>query len=402
LKKIVLAYSGGLDTSVCVPWLKEKYNAEIITMTVDVGQVDDLDVIQKKAEDLGVLNHYSIDARQEFCEGYIFPCIKANGRYQNKYPLGTALSRPLIATKLVEIAKKEGADAVAHGSTGMGNDQVRFEVTIKGLDPSLEIIAPIREWNLTRDQELEYAQKNNIVLGKSSEYSIDENLWGRSIEGGKLEDPSHEPNEEIFQWVTPLTKALDNEEEISLSFHEGIPKRLNGVEMGPVDLILEMNRKLGAHGIGIIDHIEDRLVGIKSREVYECPAAYGIIEAHKELEKLVLTRRELSFKQRIEEEWAWLVYSGLWLEPLRYDLEAFISLTQKKVDGEVKMKLYKGNLRVTGRSSANSLYDYAMATYEASSTFDQTASSGFVELWGLGSRTAFRALQRGEGEKNEK
>ncbi|MCZ6616005.1 MAG: argininosuccinate synthase [Thaumarchaeota archaeon] len=402
MKKIVLAYSGGLDTSVCVPWLKENYDAEIVTMTVDIGQVDDLAVIQKKAEDLGVLNHYSIDARQEFCEGYIFPCIRANGLYQNKYPLGTALSRPLIATKLVDIAKKEGAVAVAHGSTGKGNDQVRFEVTIKGLDPSLEIIAPIREWNLTRDQELDYAQKNNIVLGNSSEYSIDENLWGRSIEGGKLEDPGHEPNEEIFQWVTPPTKALDNEEEISLSFVEGIPKRLNGVEMGPVDLILEMNRKLGAHGIGIIDHIEDRLVGIKSREVYECPAAIGIIEAHKELEKLVLTRRELSFKQRIEEEWAWLVYSGLWLEPLRYDLEAFIALTQKKVDGEVKMKLYKGNLRVSGRSSPSSLYDYAMATYEASSTFDQTSSSGFVELWGLGSRTAFRALQRGEVEKNEK
>ena len=402
MKKIVLAYSGGLDTSVCVPWLKENYDAEIVTMTVDIGQIDDLDIIQKKAEDLGVLNHYSIDARQEFCEGYIFPCIKANGLYQNKYPLGTALSRPLIATKLVDIAKKEGAVAVAHGSTGKGNDQVRFEVTIKGLDPSLEIIAPIREWNLTRDQELDYAQKNNIVLGKSSEYSIDENLWGRSIEGGKLEDLMNEPSEEVFQLVTPLTKTSDNEEEISLSFVEGIPKRLNGVEMGPVDLILVMNRKLGAHGIGIIDHIEDRLVGIKSREVYECPAAIGIIEAHKELEKLVLTRRELSFKQRIEEEWAWLVYSGLWLEPLRYDLEAFIALTQKKVDGEVKMKLYKGNLRVSGRSSPSSLYDYAMATYEASSTFDQTSSTGFVELWGLGSRTAFRALQRGEVEKNEK
>ncbi len=383
----------------CVPWLRENYNAEIITMTVDIGQVDDLDVIRKKAEDLGVLKHYGIDARQEFCEEYIFPCIKANGLYQNKYPLGTALSRPLIAKKLVEIAKKEGAGAVAHGSTGKGNDQVRFEVTIKGLDPSLEIIAPIREWNLTRDQELEYAQKNNIVLGNSSEYSIDENLWGRSIEGGKLEDPKNEPDEEILQWVTPLHKASDNEEEISLSFHGGIPKRLNGVEMGSVDLILELNRKLGGHGIGIIDHIEDRLVGIKSREVYECPAATGIIQAHKELENLVLTRQELSFKQRIEEEWAWLVYSGLWLEPLRNDLEAFISLTQKKVDGEVKMKLYKGNLRISGRTSASSLYDYAMATYESSSTFNQTSSAGFVELWGLGSRTAYRAMQRGEGEE---
>ncbi|MCH8022636.1 MAG: argininosuccinate synthase [Thaumarchaeota archaeon] len=398
MKKIVLAYSGGLDTSVCVPWLREKYNAEIITMTVDIGQVDDLSVIQKKAEDLGVLKHYGIDARQEFCEGYIYPCIKANGLYQNQYPLGTALSRPLIATKLVEIANKEGAIAVAHGSTGKGNDQVRFEVTIKGLDPSLEIIAPIRDWSLTRDQELAYAKKNNIVLGNSSEYSIDENLWGRSIEGGKLEDPMNEPNEEIFQWVTPLSKAPDDEEEISLSFIGGIPKRLNGVEMGPVELILELNRKLGVHGIGIIDHIEDRLVGIKSREVYECPAATGIIVAHKELEKLVLTRHELAFKQRIEDEWTWLVYSGLWLEPLRNDLEAFISLTQKKVDGEVKMKLYKGNLRVSGRTSANSLYDYGMATYESSSTFNQSSSAGFVELWGLGSRTAFRALQRHGGE----
>ncbi|MFQ6010716.1 MAG: argininosuccinate synthase [Nitrososphaerales archaeon] len=397
MKKIVLAYSGGLDTSVCIPWLKENYDAEIITMTVDLGQVDDLGVIQKRAEDLGVIKHYGIDARQEFFDGYIGPCIQANGLYQAKYPLATALSRPLISSKLVEVARKEGAVAVAHGSTGKGNDQVRFEITIKGIDPSLEVIAPIREWNLGREEEMAYARKNNIFLEKSSSYSIDENLWGRSIEGGMLEDPMNAPSEEVFRLVTPASKAPDKEEEISLNFAGGLPNKLNGVEMGAVELIVELNRRIGQHGVGIVDHIEDRLVGIKSREVYECPAATGIIEAHKEVEKLVLTRQELSFKRKIEEEWTWLVYSGLWIEPLRNDLEAFISLTQKKVDGEVKMKLYKGNMSIFARSSKRSLYDHGMATYDASSTFDQAFAAGFVELWGLGSRRAYQVLQEHEG-----
>lgn len=386
---IALAYSGGLDTSVAIKWLQEKYNADVVTVTVEVGQQEDLDEIARRAEILGVKKHYTIDANEEFIEDYVAPSIKANGLYQGKYPLGTALARPLIAKKLVDVAVKEKATAVAHGSTGKGNDQVRFDVTIKALAPSLRIVAPVREWNLSREEELKYAKEKGIpVKPKKSLFSIDQNLWGRSIEAGPLEDPMFEPPLEAFEWVRPAEDTPDTPLYLDIKWEEGVPTSVNGEASGGVELISKLNRDAGAHGVGIVDHIEDRLVGIKSREVYEAPAALCLIEAHRDLEKLVLTRSELAFKSRVEQEWAWLVYSGLWVEPLREDLQAFIDATQKRVNGFVKIKLYKGGLRVVGRSSSNSLYDTGLATYTALSAFNQRAAEGFIELWGLQSRQA--------------
>lgn len=386
---IALAYSGGLDTSVAIKWLQEKYNADVVTVTVEVGQQEDLDEIARRAEILGVKKHYTIDANEEFIEDYVAPSIKANGLYQGKYPLGTALARPLIAKKLVDVAVKEKATAVAHGSTGKGNDQVRFDVTIKALAPSLRIVAPVREWNLSREEELKYAKEKGIpVKPKKSLFSIDQNLWGRSIEAGPLEDPMFEPPLETFEWVKPAEDTPDTPLYLDIKWEEGVPTSVNGEASGGVELISKLNRDAGAHGVGIVDHIEDRLVGIKSREVYEAPAALCLIEAHRDLEKLVLTRSELAFKSRVEQEWAWLVYSGLWVEPLREDLQAFIDATQKRVNGFVKIKLYKGGLRVVGRSSSNSLYDTGLATYTALSAFNQRAAEGFIELWGLQSRQA--------------
>jgi argininosuccinate synthase len=391
-KKIVLAYSGGLDTSVAIKWLQEQCDADVVTLTVDVGQMDDLVKIREKAEALGVLEHYSVDARDEFAQRYVYPSVKANGLYEGKYPLGTALARPLIASKLIEVAEKEGAFAVSHGCTGKGNDQVRFDVTIKALKPGLKIVAPVREWNLSRDQEIEYAKKKGIPIQRKSQFSIDQNLWGRSIESGPLEDAACEPPSEAFEWVKPLTETPDQPGYIDLAFEEGAPTSVNGESMDPVTLIAQVNEMAGTHGVGIIDHIEDRLVGIKSREVYECPAALCIIEAHNDLEKLVLTRHELFFKSHAELEWAWLVYAGLWVDPLREDLDAFIDATQRRVTGKVKIKLYKGGYRIISRSSPNSLYDLKMATYDLSSTFDQKAAEGFIDLWGLPSRAAKAAL----------
>lgn len=386
---MVLAYSGGLDTSVCIKWLQERYDADVISVTLDLGQKDNFDEIKERALALGVKNHYQIEAKDEFIQDYIIPAIKANALYEEKYPLSTALGRPLIAKKLVQIAEKEGADAVAHGCTGKGNDQVRLDVTIKCLNPSLKVIAPVREWNMNREEEMVYAQEKGIPIRPSrSIYSIDQNIWGRSIEGGPLEDPNEEPDEDIFEWVTLPEEAPDTPGYLDLEFHNGIPIKANGVEMGPRELIEYVNAFAGSHGIGIIDHIEDRLVGIKSREVYECPAAVSIIEAHKDLEKLVLTKHELSFKSVVDEKWAWLVYCGLWLEPLKEALDAFVNETQNKVSGNVRLKLYKGNMRVVGRSSKYSIYDLSMATYTGASRFDQSHSTGFIELWGLQSRLA--------------
>ncbi|MDW8044517.1 MAG: argininosuccinate synthase [Nitrososphaerota archaeon] len=388
-ERVVLAYSGGLDTSVAIKYFQEKYNMDVITVTVNIGQVEDLNEIAERAKALGAIKHYSIDALREFTVDYIFPAIKANALYGGKYPLGTALGRPLIAKKLVEVAEKEGATTVAHGCTGKGNDQVRFDITIKALNPNLKIIAPVRDWNLSRDEEIEYVKKHNIPLEiKRSIYSVDQNLWGRSIESGPLEDPYHEPSHEVFQWTKPLDKTPDRPEYLELEFKEGVPIAVNGQKMDPVSLIQYVNKVAGEHGIGVIDHIEDRVVGIKSREVYEYPAATCIIEAHKDLEKLVLTRHQLAFKSFVEQEWAWLVYSGLWMEPLRMDLQAFIDSTQKFVEGKVRLKMYKGSVRVVGRSSPYSLYSYALATYDSSSTFDQRASIGFIHLWGLQSHIA--------------
>ncbi len=395
MQKIVLAYSGGLDTSVSIKWLQEKCNADVVTVTLDVGQREDFNEIAEKAHQLGAVSHYSISAVEEFANDYISPSIKANGLYEGKYPLSTALARPLIARRLVEVAEKEGAFAVAHGCTGKGNDQVRFDVTIKSLNPGLKIVAPVREWNLSRDQEIRYAKERGVpVRPQNSVYSVDQNLWGRSIESGPLEDPSMEPPPEAFEWTKPLDETPDEPGYLEIGFDSGLPVSVNGQSYDLVQLISHTNEFAGNHGIGIIDHMEDRLVGIKSREVYECPAAVCIIEAHKDLEKLVLTRHELGFKAQVEQQWSWLVYTGLWVDPLREDLDAFIEATQARVDGSVKLKLFKGGLRVVERSSANSLYDFNLATYEAGSKFDQTAALGFIDLWGLPSRVGFAKKAR--------
>jgi argininosuccinate synthase len=389
-EKIVLAYSGGLDTSISIKWIQEKYGVDVVTMTVDVGQGDDLKEIEEKAETIGAVKHYSIDAKEEFVKDYVFRAIKANALYEGKYPVSSALSRPLIASKLVEVARKEGAIGVAHGCTGKGNDQVRFDITIKSLAPDLRIIAPIREWKLTRDGEVKYARENKIPLlfEKSKVYSIDQNLWGRSIESGPLEDPSNEPLENAFEWTVPPERAPNEPEYATISFRDGIPYSINDDALDAVTLIESLKELAGRHGVGRIDHMEDRLVGIKSREVYECPAAAVILEGHKDLEKAVLTRHELVFKRMVDDQWTFLVYAGLWTEPLREALEAFIDKTQERVHGEVKVKLYKGGLHIVGRSSPMSLYDRKLATYEGLTTFDQTWSPGFIELWGLPTKAA--------------
>jgi len=397
-RKIVLAYSGGLDTSVLLKWLQQKYDAEIVTVTLDVGQQEDLKPIEEKAKKLGAVRHYSIDAKEEFVKRYIFPAIKANALYEEKYPVSTALSRPLIAEKLIEVARKEDADAIAHGCTGKGNDQVRIEVSAKALAPDIDVIAPVREWNMTRDAEIKFAKENDIPIPVDIDkpYSVDQNLWGRSIECGILEHPDIEPPEEIYEWTVSPEKAPDNAEYVTIQFDNGVPTALNGEEMDPVSLIKSLNDIAGKHGVGRIDHMEDRLVGIKSREIYECPAATVIIEAHKDIEKLVLTRHEIFFKHQVDALWSILLYTGLWMDPLREDLDAFIGATQKRVCGEVKVKLYKGALRIVGRSSPLSLYDLNLATYNIESRFDQSSSKGFIELWGLPTRMANALKKKGE------
>jgi argininosuccinate synthase len=384
-EKLVLAYSGGLDTSVMIRWIKEKYRYDVITLTADVGQADDLTEIERKSRQTGAARHYTLDLKHEFLIDYVFPAIKANALYESKYPISTALARPLIAKKLVEVAHKEHAKAVAHGCTGKGNDQVRFEVTVKALDPKLKIVAPVREWKLPREQEIRFAEEHGIPIPVDLEkpYSVDQNIWGRSIECGILENPSIEPPEDVFEWTNSPENASTTPEYLTIEFDKGVPMAINGKHFGPVELVRKLNYIGGKHGIGRVDHIEDRLVGIKSREVYECPAAAILIEAHRELEKLVLTRHEVWFKQQIDREWTNLAYTGLWNDPLKDDLDAFVAKTQESVTGEVKLKVFKGTVSVVGRSSPFSLYDAGLATYDASTTFDQTWSSGFIEIWAM-------------------
>jgi argininosuccinate synthase len=397
--KVVLAYSGGLDTSIMVKWLQEKYDAEIVTVTVDVGQKEDFNEIEDKALKLGAKKHYTIDSKKEFVKDYVFTAIMANALYEGKYPLSSALSRPLISQKLVDTALKEKADAIAHGSTGKGNDQVRFETTIMTLDQKIKVLAPVREWNLSRDEELRYAKEKGIPIKmKSAPYSIDQNLWGRSIEAGVLEDPSIEPPEDAFELTVDLTKVPDLPEYVRIKFENGIPTAINDSYMDEVSLITYLNELAGKHGVGRIDHIEDRLVGIKSREVYECPAAVTLVEAHKDLEKMVLTKNELMFKQLVDQTWTNLVYDGLWVNPLRLDLEAFIKETQKRVNGEIKVKLFKGTATVVSRSSPFSLYDVSLSTYDSESKFDQTLAKGFIELWSLQTRAACKVLKNSKLE----
>jgi argininosuccinate synthase len=391
-KKAILAFSGGLDTSVVVKYLQEKHDMDVVTVTVDVGQGDNQKIIAAKAKKLGVKKHYNVDAKKEFVNDFIFSSIKANSLYQKKYCLATALARPLIAQKVLQIAKKEKVTALAHGCSGKGNDQVRFDITMRS-GSNLPIIAPIRDLNLDRKTELIFAKKHGIKIDSvAKKFSIDQNLWGRAIEGGVLEDPYKEPPSDAFIWVK--TKNLPaNPSYLEIQFEKGIPVAVDGKRLNPISLVEYVNKKAGAAGVGIVDHIEDRVVGIKSREVYETPAATCLIEAHSDLEKMVHTKHENKFKSLIDDEWSWLVYSGLWEDPLRKDLDAFIEQTQKCVSGTVKLKMYKGSLRVVGRKSKYSLYSHKVATYGKGSTFDQRLAKGFVELWGMQSTEANK-LQR--------
>lgn len=398
--KVVLAYSGGLDTSVCIRYLQTLHKLDVITVTVDCGQEDDFKDIEKKAKMIGAVKHVYVDAREEFANEYVARSIRANGLYQGKYPLATALARPLIAAKAVEVANREGAAAIAHGCTGKGNDQIRFDVTMRALNPNLKIIAPVRDMNLTRDVEIRYAKEQNIPLSaEAKQYSIDLNLWGRAVEGGNIEDAGFEPPKEAFQFID---FANDRAGYLELEFAAGIPVAADGKRMPLIDLIAYVNNVAGAHGVGIVDHIEDRVVGIKSREVYEAPAAIAIIEAHKDLEKMVLTKHELDFKRMVDEQWSWLVYSGLWQDPLRSDLDKFIDATQVRVSGKVRLKMQRGSLRVVGRESKYSLYKNDLATYAAGSTFDQNLARGFVELWGLPSIIANSVASGAAGQRKIK
>jgi argininosuccinate synthase len=377
-----------------IKWLQEKYNADVVTVTVNVGQPENLTEVEEKALNLGVSKHYSIDAKDEFAADYVFPAIKANALYEGKYPISTSLSRPLIVKKMVEIAENEGATGLAHGCTGKGNDQVRFDISIGSLAPDLKIIAPVREWSMTRAEEMEYAKTKGIPVSTAAKkYSIDQSIWGRSIECGVLEDASQEPPEDAFEWTVSPEKAPSTPEYVTIGFEAGVPVALNKKPSAPLALIETLNKMAGKHGVGRIDHIEDRLVGIKSREVYECPAATVLLEAHKDLEKLVLTRHEVLFKQQIDAQWTFLAYAGLWMDPLREDLEAFINKSQENVRGEVRVKLYKGGFQVVGRSSPMSLYDKNLVNYNIKTGFNQAYSKGFIELWGLQTRM-YNVLKR--------
>ena len=379
--RVVLAYSGGLDTSVCIRYLQKLHKLDVITVTVDCGQQDNFEEIERKAHAIGAIKHVYVDAREEFACNFVVPSIKANGLYQGKYPLATALARPLIAAKAVEVAKTEGATAIAHGCTGKGNDQIRFDVTMRALNPNLRIIAPIRDLNLNRDLEISFAREQNIpISSEAKKYSIDINIWGRAIEGGQIEEADFEPPEDAFEFINFQN---DKAGYMEIEFDQGVPIAVDGVDMTLTDLIQYVNDKAGGYGVGIVDHIEDRVVGIKSREVYEAPAAISIIEAHKDLEKMVLTKHELTFKQIVDNQWSWLAYSGLWQDPLRADLDRFIDATQNRVSGKVRLKMEKGSLRVVGRESKYSLYRNDLATYATGSTFDQCLAKGFVEIWEL-------------------
>ncbi len=396
-QKGILAFSGGLDTSVVVKYLQDEHDMDVVTVTVDVGQEEDYKKIAQKAKKLGVKKHYNIDAKKEFAQDYIFPSIKANALYQRKYCLATALARPLIAEKVLEVARKEKVTALAHGCSGKGNDQVRFDVTLRS-GSDLPIIAPIRDKNLDRETELKFANKHGIKIDAvAKKFSIDQNLWGRAIEGGVLEDAYNEPPEDAFIWVK--TKNLsDKPTYVEIDFEKGVPVAVDKKKMEPVKLIEYLNKKAGSAGVGIIDHIEDRVVGLKSREVYETPAATCLIEAHTDLEKMVHTNHQNKFKNIIDDEWSYLVYSGLWQDPLRRDLDAFIEQSQKAVTGTVKLKLFKGSVRVVGRKSKYSLYSHKIATYGKESQFDQTLARGFIELWGKQSTEANK-LQKKRSKK---
>ncbi len=390
--KVVLAYSGGLDTSVAIRWIAERYDAEIITLTADLGGDKALEDARERAIKIGVARAVVEDLREVFVRDFVFPALQAGAIYEGIYPLATALARPLIAQRLVEVAREEGAFAVAHGCTGKGNDQVRFDVSVAALDPSLKIIAPAREWNMTREEEIKYAQERGIPLasGPSSPYSIDENLWGRSIEAGNLEDPSIEPPEEAFAWTQAIADTPNDPTYLDIRFEKGVPVSINGTELAGIDLIQQIQQIAGENGIGRIDHIENRLVGIKSREVYEAPAATILHTAHNALEYFTLAKDQLRFKDSMRQEYADMVYNGLWHTAHRQDLNTYIQSTQRYVNGTIRVRLLKGSCTVVGRWSPHALYKHELATYDKGDQFDQHAAEGFIGIYGLPVRTQAR------------
>ncbi|PHD49678.1 argininosuccinate synthase [Bacillus toyonensis] len=394
-KKVVLAYSGGLDTSVAIKWLQEK-NYDIIALCLDLGEGKDLAFVKEKALSVGAIKSYMIDVQEEFANEYALMAMQAHTLYEGKYPLVSALSRPLIAKKLVEIAEQEGATAVAHGCTGKGNDQVRFEVSIQALNPYLEVIAPVREWKWSREEEIAYAKENDvpIPINLDSPFSIDQNLWGRSNECGILEDPWAAPPEDAYEMTLALEDTPNKPEFVEIGFEAGVPTTLNGTSYSLSELIKTLNALAGKHGVGRIDHVENRLVGIKSREVYECPAAMTLITAHKELEDLTHVKEVAHFKPVIEQKITELIYNGLWFSPLKQALHAFLQETQKNVTGTVRVKLFKGHAIVEGRKSEYSLYDEKLATYTAQDEFNHDAAVGFISLFGLPTKVYSQVNQK--------
>ena len=385
-EKVILAYSGGLDTSVAITWLNKDY--DVIAVCMDVGEGNDLDFIHDKALKVGAIESHVIDVKDEFAEDYVLVALQGHTFYERKYPLVSALSRPLISKKLVEIAHKTGATTIAHGCTGKGNDQVRFEVAIASLDPSLKVIAPVREWKWSREEEINYAKANGVPIPADldSPYSVDQNLWGRANECGVLENPWNEAPEDAYDLTVAPEAAPDSPVYVNIDFEAGVPVALDGKKMKLADLILELNDIAGQHGVGRIDHVENRLVGIKSREIYECPGAVTLLAAHKEIEDLTLVRELAHFKPIIENELSNLIYNGLWFNPATEALIAYLKSTQQVVNGTAKVKLYKGSATVVARKSNNSLYDESLATYTSADTFDQDAAIGFIKLWGLPSK----------------
>jgi argininosuccinate synthase len=404
VQRVLLLYSGGLDTSVMLKWIQDFYDAEVVCLTVNLGQPgEDYAVIEDKAKRLGALECHVVDAREEFAASYVVPAIKANALYGGGYPLFTALGRPLIAKLAVDYARRSGCDTIAHGCTGKGNDQVRIEATVATLAPELKTIAPVRSWQMGREEEIAYAREHGIPVKGGTEvapYSIDDNLWGRSSEGRWIEDLDHAPEDDVFQLVTRPELAPDEAETVSVEFEAGVPVALDGERLGLVDLI-ERAAEIGCrHGVGIVDHIEDRIVGLKVRDIYEAPAAAILLTAHQELEKLVGTIHQNQLKPGLDQKWAYLVYAGLWWEPLRSDLDAYMDAVNAQVTGTIGLKLFKGSVRVVTRSSPNAVYDADLASFaESGGLFSQTASPGFIELWSLQSRMAHRIRQRGEEEK---
>ena len=400
--RVLLLYSGGLDTSVMLKWIQDHYEAEVVCLTVNLGQPgEDYEVIERKALQLGAVECHVVDARERFASDFVAPAIKANAIYGSGYPLFTALGRPLIAQLAVEYARQSGCDTIAHGCTGKGNDQVRIEATVATLAPELKTIAPVRTWAMGRDEEIAYAREHGIPVKGGTEaapYSIDDNLWGRSSEGRWIEDLERAPEDDVFQLVTRPEEAPDEAETVTIGFEQGLPVSIDGERLELVEL-LERAAAIGCrHGVGIVDHIEDRIVGLKVRDIYEVPAAAMILTAHEELERLVGTIHQNQFKPALDQKWGYLVYAGLWWEPLRSDLDAYMDAVNKQVTGEIGLRLFKGSVRVVTRSSPNAVYDSELASFaESGGLFKQTASPGFIELWSLQSRMAHRLRDRGEG-----